>query len=52
MWDDLVTKQPERMEHFLVSHRSNGAKQNHFLDSQRCVQFDEPDALRRRADTE
>jgi hypothetical protein len=52
MWDDLVTKQAERMEHFLVSHWSDGAKQNHFLDSQRFVQFDEPDALRRRTDTE
>src|SRR5947207_2456465 len=52
MRDDLLAEKAKRMEHLLVLRRPDGAQQNGFLYAQRFVEFEKPDAARRRADAE
>jgi hypothetical protein len=52
MRDHLLPEQTKGVENLLMLRRPDGAQQNHLLDAQRFVQFEKPDALRRRADAE
>src|SRR5437899_4585728 len=50
--DDLLAEEPDRVQHLLVPRRPDGTQQEDFLDAQRLVHLDKPDAVRRRADAE
>src|SRR5262249_40190829 len=50
--DDLLAEKAKSVEHLLVPRRPDGAEQNGLLDPQTLVEFEKPDAVRRRADAE
>src|SRR5580700_4393468 len=50
--NDLLPEEPYRVHHLLVLCRPDGAEQEHLLDAEGFVEFEETDAFRRRADAE